>query len=93
MLQLTSLLLLTPLLTLASAQSYYSSWWTDGTAKASYKNGSGGKYDVTWSGNKGNFVGGKGWSTGGSRYFLFPLLPYYYPKIHSRILICIFSEQ
>ena len=60
------LLLLSPILG-ASAQSYFSSWWTDGVAKAKYSNGSGGKYDVTWSGNKGNFVGGKGWSTGGSR--------------------------
>jgi endo-1,4-beta-xylanase len=50
-----------------SAQSYYSSWWTDGVAKAKYTNGAGGKYDVSWSGNKGNFVGGKGWSTGGPR--------------------------
>ncbi len=47
--------------------NYYSSSWNDGTAKVNYKNGAGGQYSVTWSGNKGNFVVGKGWNSGGAR--------------------------
>lgn len=50
-----------------AAENYYSSSWSDGTAKMSYKNGAGGLYSVTWTGNKGNFVVGKGWSPGGSK--------------------------
>lgn len=49
-------------------QSYYSTNWSDGTAKAKYTNGAGGLFSVTWSGNKGNFVCGKGWNPGSSRY-------------------------
>ena len=47
--------------------SFYSSNWNDGTAKVSYKSGSGGSYTVTWSGDKGNFVCGKGYNPGGAR--------------------------
>ncbi|RDW87980.1 endo-1,4-beta-xylanase-2 [Coleophoma cylindrospora] len=43
---------------------YYYSFWTDGTAKVTYANGAAGKYAVSWSGDVGNFVGGKGWATG-----------------------------
>ncbi|PVF91255.1 xylanase [Serendipita vermifera] len=43
---------------------YYYSWWTDGAATAYYTNGAGGQYTITWSGNKGNLVGGKGWNPG-----------------------------
>lgn len=50
-----------------AADSYYSSDWTDGTAKAKYTNGPGGQYSVNWTGNKGNFVCGKGWNTGGDK--------------------------
>ena len=46
---------------------YYYSFWTDGGADVTYTNGAGGQYSVTWSGN-GNFVGGKGWNPGASRY-------------------------
>lgn len=46
---------------------YYYSYWTDGTGSVSYTNKANGEYSVTWTGNKGNFVGGKGWSTGAAR--------------------------
>lgn len=49
------------------AENFYSSLWTDGTAKVKYTNGAGGKYSVNWSGNKGNFVAGKGYNPGGPR--------------------------
>lgn len=47
--------------------SYISSFWNDGTAKAKYTNGPNGEYSVTWTGDIGNFVSGKGWSPGGPR--------------------------
>ncbi|KAF4633265.1 hypothetical protein G7Y89_g4848 [Cudoniella acicularis] len=47
--------------------TFYSSSWNDGTAKMKYINGPGGQFSVNWSGNKGNFVCGKGWNTGGPR--------------------------
>lgn len=43
---------------------FYYSWWTDGLATVTYTNGNQGKYSVNWSGNAGNFVGGKGWKPG-----------------------------
>ncbi|KAJ3531083.1 hypothetical protein NM208_g9039 [Fusarium decemcellulare] len=45
---------------------FYYSWWTDGGADVTYTNGAGGSYSVEWS-TGGNFVGGKGWSTGGRK--------------------------
>lgn len=48
-------------------ENFYSSSWDDGQARAKYTNGKGGEYTVTWSGNKGNFVCGKGWNPGGAR--------------------------
>ena len=42
--------------------------WTDGKAKVNCKSGSGGSYNVSWSGNKGNFVCGKGWNTAEAKY-------------------------
>lgn len=51
-----------------TSNGYYYSFWTDGTAEATYTNGAAGEYAVTWSGNVGNFVGGKGWATGSARY-------------------------
>ncbi|KAJ5119267.1 putative endo-1-4-beta-xylanase B [Penicillium atrosanguineum] len=46
---------------------YYYSYWTDGTAEATYSNGDSGEYSVTWSGDVGNFVAGKGWNPGSQR--------------------------
>lgn len=46
---------------------YFYSFWTDGAATVTYTNGDAGSYSVVWSGNAGNWVGGKGWSTGSGR--------------------------
>jgi endo-1,4-beta-xylanase len=44
---------------------YYYSYWKD-TGSATMNLGSGGNYSVNWNLGSGNFVGGKGWSTGSS---------------------------
>ncbi|KAF2757613.1 xylanase G1 [Pseudovirgaria hyperparasitica] len=46
---------------------YYYSFYTDGASNIKYTNGAGGTYSATWSNNAGNWVGGKGWSTGSRR--------------------------
>lgn len=43
---------------------FYYSWWSDGTATATYTNEDAGTYNLQWSGNSGNLVGGKGWNPG-----------------------------
>jgi len=45
---------------------YFYSWWSDGASPATYTNGAGGSYSVTWQ-SGGNLVGGKGWNPGTSR--------------------------
>lgn len=49
-----------------TSNGYYYSFWTDGGSQT-YTNGAAGEYSVTWSGDDGNFVAGKGWSTGSAR--------------------------
>ncbi|KAG8817219.1 hypothetical protein FRC19_011487 [Serendipita sp. 401] len=46
---------------------YYYYLWTDGTGNVTYTNGSGGQYTVVWSGNEGNWRGGKGWNPGSAQ--------------------------
>lgn len=46
---------------------YYYSFWTDGAGDVTYTNGANGKYSVVWTGDKGNFVAGKGWNPGSAQ--------------------------
>jgi len=53
-----------------TSNGYFYSWYTDGTDAATYINGAGGEYSVTWSGG-GDIVGGKGWNPGSARDITF----------------------
>ncbi|KAL2686914.1 hypothetical protein Neosp_004457 [[Neocosmospora] mangrovei] len=46
---------------------YYYSFWTDNPNTVTYTNQNAGQFSVSWSGNQGNFVGGKGWNPGAAR--------------------------
>ncbi|KAG8818325.1 hypothetical protein FRB91_009675 [Serendipita sp. 411] len=46
---------------------FYYSFWTDGAGTVTYTNGAAGSYSVQWSGNAGNWVGGKGWNPGSAQ--------------------------
>ena len=50
---------------------YWYQFWTDGTGNVTYHNGAKGEYSMTWTGNQGNFVGGKGWKEGAARNITF----------------------
>jgi endo-1,4-beta-xylanase len=50
---------------------FYYSFWTDGTGAVTYTNDAGGEYAVTWTGNQGNFVAGKGWNPGSAQAISF----------------------
>jgi endo-1,4-beta-xylanase len=45
---------------------YFYSFWTDGNSDVTYTNGALGEYSISWDGD-GDFVGGKGWSTGSAQ--------------------------
>jgi len=47
---------------------FYFQNWSDGVAKVNCRSGSDGAYNASWSGNKGNFVCGKGYFDVGTRY-------------------------
>ncbi|KZT52541.1 glycoside hydrolase family 11 protein [Calocera cornea HHB12733] len=49
---------------------YYYQLWTAGTGTVDYTNGAAGQYSVKWS-KVGDFVAGKGWSTGSARSITF----------------------
>ncbi|KAH8749798.1 xylanase A [Hyaloscypha finlandica] len=48
---------------------YFCSIWTDGNSDVAYLNGAEGRYSISWGGD-GDFVGGKGWSTGSTHTLL-----------------------
>lgn len=53
----------TPIST-GTSGGYFYSFWTSASPHVTYTNLAHGSFSVLWSGNKGNFVGGKGWRTG-----------------------------
>ncbi|KAK1463481.1 glycosyl hydrolase family 11 [Colletotrichum melonis] len=49
-----------------TSNGYFYSFWTDGASPVTYTNGAAGAYSIQWQ-SGGNFVGGKGWKTGGAK--------------------------
>ncbi|RAL07809.1 glycoside hydrolase family 11 protein, partial [Aspergillus homomorphus CBS 101889] len=49
-----------------TSNGYFYSFWTNDEGSVTYNNGNAGEYSVDWN-NAGNFVAGKGWSTGSAR--------------------------
>ncbi|ORY60784.1 glycoside hydrolase [Pseudomassariella vexata] len=47
-----------------TSNGFYYSFWTDGSGDVTYTNGDAGEYSITWTGDNGNFVGGKGFNPG-----------------------------
>jgi endo-1,4-beta-xylanase len=54
-----------------TSNGFYYSYYTDGGGSVTYTNGAAGEYSTQWT-NCGNFVAGKGWSTGSARYVFNP---------------------
>jgi endo-1,4-beta-xylanase len=51
-----------------SNNGYYYNYWSDNSTQEEVRFGSGGSYNVTWSGGALPFLVGKGWNPGSARY-------------------------
>jgi endo-1,4-beta-xylanase len=55
------------LINISKRQGYYWQNWSEGSGSWNCQSGNAGAYSVTWNGNNGGFVCGKGWQGGGAR--------------------------